>query len=284
MGLLSFIGCDGKVGHLEQKPTVVVSFSILEDFVRNIAGDKVEIMTLVPRLSDPHTYQIKPTDMVTLKEAGLILAHGLGFEGWLKRVLTSPQLQHKYVEVAAHLNARTLPDGTMDPHTWHDVKLVMATIPEIVKALSNFYPEEKVFFERNAQAYLQKLKQVDKELRERFSGIPKEKRFVITTHDAFWYFGEAYGIVFLSPVGITTEQEPSATTVANLIDLIRSQNIKAIFIENLSNGRVVEQIAHETGSSPDGMLYADSISEESGLATNYIDMVRYNTQKIISAF
>jgi len=281
--LLILLGCETKEKDV-LKPTVVVSFSILEDLVKQIGEDHVHVISIVPRLADPHVYQLKPSDMVTLKSAHLILAHGLGFEGWLKGALSSSEHKEKYVEVAAHLNARTLPDGTKDPHTWHDVNLTLKTIPEIVKVLGRILPSKQDIFQKNGQKYAAKLLALDTEVKKAFEKIPLEKRIVVTTHDAFWYFGKAYGVKFLSPLGISTEQEPSATTIADLIQLVRQKNIKAIFIENLSNGRVVEQIARETGSKPDGILYADSVSEEIGPAEDYVKMILYNMEKIISAF
>lgn len=275
-------GCSEKKDVRNSK-TVVATYSILADVTANIAqGSDVEVRTLVPRLSDPHTYEPKPEDIASLNDAKIILAHGLRFEGWLDRILGANT--DKVTYIASHHPVRKLNDGSTDPHTWHNPKLMLTSVPAIQEALSKAFPAHAELFKKNAATYAKKLEALDQEIENIFTDLPKNvKRIVLTTHDAFYYFGERYGIEFISPVGITTEAEPKAQAISKIIERIRSEDIRAVFIENLSNQKSLQQIATETNSEIDGTLYADSLSLENGPAATYLEMLRYNTTQIKKA-
>ena len=265
------------------KMTIVTTYSILADIISHITeGSGIEVKTLVPRLSDPHTYEPKPEDFVLLSHANLIFAHGLRFEGWFERILGT----HKecVTFVAAPHPTRILDDGSIDPHTWHDPTLMKMSIPLIVEKLSINFPAYAGLFHSNAENYIKNLEDLDMEIASLFKNLPTStKRIVLTTHDSFYYFGKRYGIEFIAPLGITTDAEPKAQTLSKIIERIKKEGIRAIFIENLSNQHSLHQISKETGIDINGILYADSLSEEKGPAATYIEMLRYNATAIRNA-
>lgn len=262
------------------KPTILATFSILEDLIKKIVGDSMDVKALVPRMKDPHTYELRASDMIAIKEADLIIAYAPPFEGWLAQALE--HYPGKLTFVAEKHPFRKLDDGSIDPHTWHDISMILTVVDELTRILCKRDPCHKEIFQNRAEIFKDKLHALDKTLKELFDSLPRPKRVVLTTHDAFWYFGKAYGITFLSPVGITTAEEPSAGTVAGIIHQIRHSNVGAIFIETLSNGAIVEKIASEVGQKVDGTLFADSLSEDD-LANTYLKMVAFNAYTIHKA-
>ncbi|MBI1954626.1 MAG: zinc ABC transporter substrate-binding protein [Proteobacteria bacterium] len=261
---------------------IVTSFSVLQDLVQQVCKHHCNVQTIVKNSQDPHTYQPTPQDAKLLQIADLIIINGLGFEGWIERLIQAASLQEMIV-ATKYVRPRIFDfalNGTpiVDPHAWHDVQNAILYIQAITEALCQKAPHHKEFFKKNEKAIIEKLQLLDQWVKKQFETIPLSKRLVITTHDAFWYYGKAYGITFLSPVGISTEAQPSATHMAQLIEDIHKKNIRAIFIENLSNRKLVEQIAQEAGIPIDGVLFADSLSDKN--ASTYIDMIRHNTQTI----
>lgn len=274
----------------EAKFKVVVTFSILGDLVRQIGGEGVEVDIIVPENADPHVYQPRPLDAKKLNQAELVIVNGLSFEGWFDRLIANSGYKGEIVIAAKAVKPRLILDSkagnVADPHAWHDVKNVILYVAEIKAALQNKLPDMKDKIEKTAEKYIQSLKDLDQWVHNQFKDIKPERRKVITTHDAFAYYGAAYGIEFLSPVGISTDAEPSAAKVADLIKTIKEYNIRAVFIENLSSRKLIEQIAKEAQADVDGVLYADSLSDskaESSPAKTYIDMIRHNTFSIRKA-
>lgn len=264
----------------QQDPKIITTFSILEDITKNILGDSpIQVKSLVPLNTDPHTYQLKPKDAILLEHADLIISNGAGFEGWLDRFVSSKKIvvASKGLTVR-HTNRKE--KETLDPHLWHSIPNVISYVQTIKKALIAYDPDHKTIYEQNATTYITQLKALHLEITALFKDILREKRKVVTTHDAFWYFGQEYDIDFISPIGVSTEQEPSAQEIGMLIDAIRKQNIRAIFVENLSNSKQLRQVAEESGSVIDGTLYADSLSKTSEGASTYIDMMGYNAKTI----
>lgn len=276
---------------VETKLKIVASFSVLGDLVRQVGGDDVQVDIIVPENADPHVYQPKPLDAKKLSQAELVIVNGLGFEGWLDRLIANSGFKGKIVVAAKAVKPRILLDSqaagnVADPHAWHDVKNVILYVTEIKNALQQQLPDMKNKFEKAAGKYIHSLHRLDRWVQEQFKGIKPERRKVITTHDAFSYYGVAYGIEFLSPVGVSTDAEPSAAKVADLIRTIKEQNIRAVFIENLSTRKLIEQIAKEAQANVDGVLYADSLSDPQDTnspAKTYIDMIRHNTFSICKA-
>lgn len=261
---------------------IVTSFSILKDFVEKITWGvpNIFIESIVPVEADPHTYQPTPEDSKTLAKADLIFMNGLDFEKGLEKLVASSGFQGKVCFVAEGMDARTKP---LDPHLWHDVQKAGDYVRVIVAVLKSWDPLHQDIYQDNANQLLDQLRELDQWVHQRLSLIPVEQRLVVTTHDAFWYYGQAYGVSFFSPVGISTENEPTAKDVAALIDFIRVRKVKAVFIENLANPRLLQQIAEEAEVELQGVLYADSLSRPESPAFDYQAMIRHNTLTIQKA-
>ena len=261
-----------------KKQTIVSTFSILSDLLRTVTQDlPFEIHTLVPYNADPHIYQPTPLDAKRLSKAQVVVVNGLGFECWVDRLIQASGFSKELIVAAKHVKAR--PD-ILDPHAWHSIPNLKLYVQEIRDRLCFCYPQYADKLCQNSLDLLRSLEELDIWIRHEFQDIPRSHRIVITTHDAFWYFGQAYGVTFLSPVGISTEIEPSAYAVAQLIRMIRSYQTKAIFLENLTSRIIIENIARETGLIVSGTLYADSLKNEQ---TTVIDMIRDNVTSMKKA-
>ncbi|MES2607534.1 MAG: zinc ABC transporter substrate-binding protein [Pseudomonadota bacterium] len=268
---------------------IVTSFSLLENWIniltRNIPAEVAVISTksLVPIKSDPHVYQITPMDAKALEEANLIITIGLSFECWMSNFASPSSAHTTLFQASKGVEARLLP--APDPHLWHDVQKVRQMIKNISSVLCEKLPKAATIISNNARAYDAELVKLDAWIRSKISKTPREKRKIITTHDAFYYYGKAYGVTFNAPVGLSTEAEADSKTVALLINQIKAENIKAIFFENLANRNIIRQIADETGIKiqADDLLYADSLSEEGGVAYDYIALMKHNTSFMTEA-
>jgi zinc/manganese transport system substrate-binding protein len=282
---------------------VVASFSILGDLVTHVGGDHVAVRTLVGPNGDAHVYEPTPADARDTAAAGLVVVNGLGFEGWLDRLVeasgytgpvavaskgTAPislsKEEHEDAdEEAGHVEEAEHHHGDVDPHAWQSVPNVEIYVKNIVSALCSADQEDCADYQANGTAYLAELSALDGWIKSGVAAIPAEKRKVITTHDAFGYFAREYGVRFLAPQGVSTESEASAGEVAALIDQIRSEGVTALFLENISDPRLIQQIAAETGIAPGGELYSDALSEPDGPAATYIQMMRHNAGLLTSA-
>lgn len=262
---------------------IVVSFSILKDIAQEITKGLpgITIFSIVPPKCDPHTYQPTPNDSRAIAESDIILLNGLNFEPGITRMIQCAESKARVSHVTKEIKPR--PD-LGDPHAWHDVRNAILYVKEITATLCAHDPSRSAQYKKNAEEYSRQLDSLHHWVGEQFRAIPVAMRYVVTTHDAFWYFGKAYDIQFLSPVGISTEAEASASTVAQIIDFIRAKNVKAVFVENLANSKLLEQIAQETGRAVRGILYADSLSEAGGNADTYIKMIRHNVGVMRDAF
>lgn len=253
---------------------VVATFSILADFVKAVGQENVVISIVGPN-SDAHVYEPTPQDVRTIQEAELVFINGLGFEGWMDRLISASGYNGIPVVVTDGINPRTL--GTqIDPHAWHNVQNAKVYVHNILKAFQRQDPARRSVYQKNAEDYLRKLEILDQWIEENFDSIPLEKRQIITAHDAFGYFSDRYGVQVLSPVGISTEAEPTPKTIANLIDIIRKKRIKIIFIENIGNPKILKQIADETGAKIGAVIYSDALSEQEEPGYNYEAMMRHN--------
>ncbi len=271
---------------------VVASFSILADLVRNIGGDRVDVTILVGRNNDAHVFEPSPADSRRLAGARLIVVNGLGFEGWLDRLVQAAGSPAPVVVASTGVRPRAAePDETrigqdragVDPHAWQSVANVRHYVANIRDALTKVDPAGQGSYAANAAAYLAKLAALDQEIRRTLAKIPVDRRRVITSHDAFGYFADAYGIAFLAPEGLSTDAEPSARTVARIIRSIESRRIAAVFLENAVDPRLVEMIARETGARIGGTLYSDALPGPDGPASTYLDMMRHNVQALVAA-
>ncbi|WP_027543287.1 metal ABC transporter solute-binding protein, Zn/Mn family [Bradyrhizobium sp. WSM2254] len=268
--------------HGAERLNVVASFSILGDFVRNVGGDRVIVTTLVGVDSDVHVYTPAPSDAKRIADAKFVVVNGLGLEGWLPRLVQSSGSKATVVTASAGIAPLKL-GSAADPHAWQSVPNAKVYVTDIANALAAADPDDAEFFRAQAKAYLEKLETLDREVREAVATIPPERRKVISTHDAFGYFAAEYGIRFIAPLGVSTETEPSARDIAAIIGQIKAARIPAVFLENISDDRLIRRIAAETGAKVGGTLISDGLTGEKGPAPTYIDMVRHNIKALTSA-
>lgn len=277
-----------------QKLPVVASFSILADFVKQIGGDRVAVTSLVGPNGDAHVYSPTPADAKAMAAAKLVVINGLHLEGWLPRLIKSSGSKAtvatatkgvKPIESAEeeHGAKGGHDHGHDDPHAWQSIANARIYVANIRDALDAADPAGKAIYDANAAAYLARLDVVEGEVKAAVARIPAERRKAITTHDAFGYFVKAYGIAFIAPQGVSTESEASAKDVARIIRQIKAQKVPAVFLENVTNPRLIEQIAKESGARIGGTLYSDALSDASGPAGTYIDMMKHNISEIEKA-
>jgi len=265
---------------------VVASFSILADLAREVGGEHVAVSALIGPDQDGHVYQPTPADVGRVANARLVLINGLGFEGWLTRLVQAAGYSGPVQAASDGVKVRTVAQGrgdVPDPHAWQDPVAVQQYVRNIAQALAQVDPAQADAYARNAQAYLARLQALDTDIQSRFSGIPAERRKVITTHDAMGYFGDRYGVTFVPAQGLTTASEPSARQLAALIRQVRVEGITALFVENMASAAVLRQIAAETGARVGGTLYSDALSEEGGDAPDYLTMMRRNADALATA-
>jgi zinc/manganese transport system substrate-binding protein len=266
---------------------VLATFSILGDLVKNVGGDHVDVSTLVGPDSDAHVYAAAPSDAKKVADAKVVITNGLGFEGWMSRLVRASGSKAPVVVATNGITVRKAADGQghseSDPHAWQSVANAKTYVANIRDALVAADPAGREAYEANTQAYLAKLDALDAEVKQAVAAIPAERRRIISTHDAFGYFQQAYGIEFIAPQGVSTEAEPSARDVARIITQIRQKKVPAVFIENISDPRLMQRIAQETGARVGGKLYSDALTGKSGEAPSYIELMRHNVKQIAAA-
>lgn len=275
------------------KLKVVTTFSILGDFARNVGQNQVDVTSLVGPNGDVHVYAPTPTDAEAIRNAELMIVNGLGLEGWLPRLVESSGSKATTVVATHGIVPHAIAAGEIfsrdhgarapDPHAWQSVLNAEIYVVNIRDAMVAADPANAATYRANAAAYLAKLEALDHDVREAVALIPANRRKVISTHDAFGYFAAAYGITFVAPEGVSTETEPSARDIATIITQIRKERIPAVFLENVSDPKLMRQIASETGAAIGGTLYSDSLTKEDGEAPTYIAMVRHNITTIVRA-
>jgi zinc/manganese transport system substrate-binding protein len=264
------------------KLAVVASFTILADLARNVGGERVHVTSLVGPNGDVHSFVPTPADAKVLAGANVIVLNGLGLEGATARFMESAA-KHAQVVVASTGVAPLRLGGQLDPHAWQSVANAKLYVTNIRDALIAADPADKAMFEANAAAYLQRLDALNTEFKAEIAKIPPDRRELITIHDAFGYLGSAYGIAFVAPHGVSTEAEGSARDIAHIIKQIRAEHIPAVFLENVADPRVMEQIARESGARVGGTLYSDALTAPDGPAPTYIDLMRHNLKQLVTA-
>jgi zinc/manganese transport system substrate-binding protein len=283
----------------QEKLPVVASFSILGDFVKEVGGDRVSVTTLVGPNGDAHVYSPTPADAKAMAGAKLIVVNGLKFEGWMTRLIKSSGAKatvatattgitplqneaddhdHGKKDKHGHNHA-----GQDDPHAWQSVANAKIYVANICDALVKADPAGQASYEANATRYLAQLDAVEAEIKAAVARIPADRRKAITSHDAFGYFVKAYGIEFIAPQGVSTEAEASAKDVGRIIRQIKAEKIPAVFLENVTNPRLVERIAKESGAKIGGRIFSDALSDADGPAGTYIAMMKHNISQIEKA-
>ena len=272
----------------DQRPLkVVASFSVLADLVRSVGGERIKLTTLVGPGGDAHVYTPTPADAQTVASASLLITNGLGFEGWLPRLVASTGNRATVVEATNGIRPRKAESergrDSIDPHAWQSVANAKVYVGNIRDALVAADPAGAGAYAANASAYLKQLDQLDGEIREAVAKIPPARRQVVSTHDAFGYFADAYAITFVAPQGVSTDTEPTAKDIAAIIMLVRAARIPAVFLEKLGDVRLIGRIASETGARIGGTLYSDSLTPAGGEAPTYIEMMKHNIRELTRA-
>ncbi len=272
---------------------VVATFSILADLVRAVGGERLSITSLVGPDGDAHVYTPKPDDAKAVAAARLVFVNGLGFEGWIDRLVAASATKAPRIVATRDVKPIAAKDehdhdhghdhGKTDPHAWQSVPNAKLYVAAIRDGLVAADPDGKATYEANASAYLAKLDVLDAEIRAAFAKVPPAERRIIASHDAFGYYTAAYGVKFIAPSGVSTESEPSAKDVARIIREVKRLKIKAVFMENITDTRLIERIAKETGAKIGGRLYSDALSGPGGPAATYLDMMRHNLSMLTAA-
>lgn len=288
---LTFIAAPLRAAPLD----VVVSFSILGDLTRHVGGDRVQVISLVGPDEDAHDFQPRPSDARLIRDADLVIANGLGFDNWIERLTQSvgyrgalviastgiAPIEEMQGQALHHDHDDGHDHGPIDPHAWQDVRNVQVYVSNIAAALSRVDPDGSAHYHDNVTRYSAELQALDAEIRNAMSTLPAASRKVVTSHDAFGYFGTAYGLRFLGAAGLGSHSEPSAAGIARLIRQLRRENIPVVFIENISDPRLIERIGREGGARVGGTLYSDALSGPDGPAPTYVDMMRFNLNTLM---
>jgi zinc/manganese transport system substrate-binding protein len=316
LALLLLTGVSGG-GAAAEKIKAVASFSILEDMVREVGGDRVELVTLVGPDGDAHVFSPTPADAKTLAGADIFFVNGMGFEGWMERLEKSSGFKGKTVvaskgvsptmeEAEGHRHRREADhhDGdhakderehkrhakadhdaheATDPHAWQDLANGKIYVANIRDGLIAADPQGKTVYEANAAKYLDAIAEEEIAVKAAISALPEGRRKIITSHDAFGYFSAAYGLEIIAPEGVSTDSEASAQDVAKIIRQIKAEKIPAVFLENVADHRLLDQIARETGAKIGGVLYSDALSGPDGPASSYLGMFRHNISMLTAA-
>ena len=254
---------------------VVATFSILGDLVAEVGGDKVDLVVLVGPDTDAHAYQPKPADARALAAAKALVRNGLGFEGWIDRLAETVSFKGRQIVASAGVESK-------DPHCWQDVACARRYVANIVAGLAESDPANAGPYRARAAAYDARLGALDAWIKGEVARVPADRRKAITSHDSFGYFASAYGVTFHAARGVTTESEPSARDVAQLIRQVREQKIKALFLENMTNPMLVNQIARDSGATVGPPLYTDALSKTDGPAASYEAMMRHNVAALVA--
>jgi len=272
----------------------VASFSILADFLREIGGPVLAVESVVGPEADAHAFQPSPSDAQKLARAHFVVLNGLGFEGWMPRLIRASGFRGTEIVASrgvatikskhhGHSHGHSHGHGEVDPHIWQDPRRAITMVRNIADGLAAADREAAETYRMGAQRYTAELQALDSWVEQQFASIPRARRRVVTSHDAFAYYGARYGIDFLSPQGISTRSDPSAQQIARLVQQIRRERIAAIFIEAGASPRVLEQVAAESGARIGGKLFSDALSAADGPAPTYVALIRHNTRMIVEA-
>lgn len=285
----------GRARALDPRPAVA-SFSILADMLHQVGGNFLTIDSIVGREADAHAFQPSPSDAQRLARARFVVINGLGFEGWMPRLIRASGFNGTQITASrgiatiqskshghGHGHSHGHSHDGPDPHIWQDPRRAQVMVRRIAEGLAGADAEAAGAYRAAAERYVAELAELETWVAAQFAGIPRERRRVVTSHDAFAYYGARFGIDFLSPQGISTRAEPSAQQIARLVQQIRRERIGAIFIESGANPRVLEQVAAESGARIGGKLYSDALSVEGGPAASYVALIRHNTRMIAEA-
>lgn len=256
---------------------VVASFSILADIVRQVGGAAVSVTSLVPPDGDAHSYEPKPSDLRALADARLLAVNGLGLEGWMDRLVSSAGYAGPVVTASDGVAVRRLNVREVDPHAWQDPRDGAIYARNAAAALAAADPPQADAFRAAGREYAARIMQTDAWIEATLSAIPAAKRTIVTSHDAFGYYGARYGVTVLAAQGVDDAGEPSARDVARLADQVRRAGVRAVFLENMTNPDLIRALARDAGVVAGPPVYSDALSPPDGPAATYVDMLRHNT-------
>ena len=269
---------------------VAASFSVLGDMVKQIGGDRVVISTFVGPNGDAHVYEPTPGDAKTLSASAILVVNGLGLEGWMNRLQKSSGFKGKVITATQGIKTRQMEEEEhgktrkiTDPHAWQSLANGRVYVANIRDGLIAVDPAGRDAYDAYAKKFLADIDAVEQEVKDSIAKLPPARRKIITTHDAFGYFGATYGLEFIAPEGVSTESEASAKDVAKIIRQIKAEKIPAVFLENVTDRRLLDQIARETSAKIGGTLYSDALSEPSGPAGTYLGMFKHNVATLTEA-
>lgn len=266
-----------------QKKTVVATASIFADMAQNIAGDQLEVKMVVPIGGDPHIYEPIPQDAQLIANADLILKNGLTFEGWLNELIENSGTKAQVVQITegVEIIESLTYENSADPHAWMTAKNGLVYIENIKNALAELDPDNADIYEFNYGIYKQQLEDLDKKILADVQTIPEERRILITSHDAFQYYGRYYGIRLEAILGTSTDADAQTSDINRLHQVIKKNKVPALFVESTINPKNLQQIAKDTDVVIGGQLYADSLGDEKSPASTYLDMLKHNTETIV---
>jgi zinc/manganese transport system substrate-binding protein len=258
--------------------------------VQVVGGDRVAVTTLVGPDEDAHVFEARPNDAKTVLSSQLVVTNGLGFEPWAKKLIQSAGYQGATVVACTGVKARHLGEADKahaghddtDPHAWQNPNNVVLYVRNIAAGLAKVDPAGASVYQANAEAYVKELNHLDQWAQAQIATIAAGKRKVITSHDAFGYFAAHYGVQFLAPQGMSTETEPSAKQVARLIRQIQREKIRAVFVENMSNPKLIAQLSQDAGATVGASLYADALSAPTQPGSTYLKMMRHNVTQLVA--
>ncbi|MCE0488902.1 metal ABC transporter substrate-binding protein [Pantoea sp. Mb-10] len=262
----------------------VASFTVLADIVQQVGGDHVKVKSLVGPNGDPHTFEPTPQDSEALAKADVVFVSGLGLEGWMDRLIAASGYKGTLVTASKGISTRSMEEEgktVTDPHAWNSMHNGEIYARNVMKALIKADPDDAADIRKRGENYIQQLQKLDAWAKNAFAAIPEDKRKVLTSHDAFGYFGQRYHVSFLAPVGFSTEAEASATDVAALIKQLKAEHIHTYFMENQTDPRLVKQIASETAAQPGGELYPEALSDANGPAPTYVAAFKHNVDVML---
>ncbi|AMC13370.1 metal ABC transporter substrate-binding protein [Liberibacter crescens] len=272
--------------HARGKLKVIATFSVLGDMVKHVAYNDIDLKVLVGPNGDTHEYQPTPTDAKDIAKADLVIMNGAKLEGWLDRLIQSSGYKGPVVEATKGISLLTSQEegqkaGAPDPHAWQNAangKIYVTNIRDALIAADRAHASD---YRKNAETYIKQIDAIDAWIKESIATVPEKKRIAIISHDALQYFGVAYKLKFLAAQGISTESQPSAANMAKLIKQIRKKKITAVFLENMTDSRLVKQLEKDAGAHIGGTLYTDALSDPKGPAPTYLDMFKHNVPELL---
>lgn len=282
---LLLTACGTNAPAAASKPSIVATFSVLADMTQQIAGDTATVTSLVPANGDAHTFEPTPANSKEIANATVVIELGLGFEHWFGDLYTASGSKATRITASKGVTTHQL-DNELDPHIWHDVANAIIMAQNIRDGLIAAMPSQKATITANAERYIAELQSLDKEVVDQIAHIPAAQRKLVTSHDALGYFAARYGFVIVGTglASVSTEaSDRDAQSTIQLINDIKASGVPAIFIENMSNPKAMEQIAQSAGVQIAPELFTDALGDSNSEGATYVRMMRYNVRTIVTA-